>query len=181
MFSNTTDRPWFALQVRCGMEHTTAYLLRSKGYEEFLPTYTKTSASKSVDAPLFPGYVFCRFDPGIRSPIVTTPGVIRVLGLGKTPAAVADAEIEALRTIAVSELPAKPHAYFSEGQRVRVTRGPLDGVAGNIVTTGAGGQLVVSVTLLQRSVAVEIDPRWLEPADSWGACSGDTAMAAVCV
>jgi len=145
------------------MEQTTEHCLKTKGYETFVPTYQMTSSYKSIAVPLFPGYVFCRFDPNVRCPIVTTPGVLRVVGFGKKPALVCESEIEAIRKIVLSPLPARPHEYLAAGQTVRVKQGPLYGVEGKIATFQNANRLIVSVTLLERSVSVEIDSEWVEP------------------
>lgn len=156
---------WFVLQVKCRSEQVTAQLLRSKGYQEFVPTYQAAPAvrKRAPETPLFPGYVFCRFDSTLQAPVVTTPGVIRVVGFGNTPACVCEEEIEAIRTIVRSNLPAKPHRYLVAGQKVRVREGPLLGLEGKIVDAGDGSSLIVSITLLQRAVAVSIDRRCVEP------------------
>ena len=154
---------WFAIQVKPGLEFNIASMLKSKGYEEFVPTYrSEKNGRGSSERPFFSGYVFCRFDPTVRAPIVTTPGVIRVVGYGRTPASLSDSEMQAVRTVASSNLPAKPHAYIASGQRVRIREGPLRGVEGDIAQTGDRQCLVVSVSLLQRSIAVEVEPAWLE-------------------
>ena len=154
---------WFAIQVKTGLEFNIASVLKSKGYEEFVPTHRSVDGRcGDSERPLFTGYVFCRFDPAVRAPIVTTPGVIRVVGYGKLPASLSDSEMQAVRTVASSKLPAKPHAYLASGQRVRIREGPLRGVEGDIAQTGDRQSLVVSLSLLQRSIAVEIEPAWLE-------------------
>src|ERR1700689_2743376 len=88
---------WFALQTRSRWEGATAGLLRGKGLETLLPTYTTkrkwSDRVKVVESPLFPGYVFCRFDIHNRLPVLMTPGVLSVVGRGKTPVAVDEAEI----------------------------------------------------------------------------------------
>jgi transcription antitermination factor NusG len=156
---------WFALQVKPRFEKSAAVVLQSKGYEYLLPTYRpKTrAAAGSAERPLFPGYVFCRFDPEIRNPIVTTPGVIRIVGCGKTPACLDDGEIEALRAIDQAGVEAEPHPYLRIGEAVCVTEGPLRGIEGIVVGSGEASRLVVSVTLLQRSVAVQIRRDALAP------------------
>ena len=159
-----TESRWFALQVRPGFELAIASVLKSKGYEEFVPTYSSDEGSRGrVERPLFPGYIFCRFDSRVHAPIVTTPGVIRIVGYGRTSASLTDSEMQAVRTLAGSKLPAKPHSYIESGRRVRIREGPLRGAEGDFVQTGDGRYLVASVGLLQRSIAVEIEPAWLEP------------------
>ena len=77
---------WFAIRVKPGFEFNITSVLKSKGYEEFVPTYRSEDGGRgSSERPLFSGYVFCRFDPAVRAPIVTTPGVIRVVGYGRRP------------------------------------------------------------------------------------------------
>jgi transcription antitermination factor NusG len=157
-----TEPFWFAIQVKPGFELSIALLLRSKGYEEFAPTYrTEEGGRGPTERPLFSGYVFCRFDPVVRAPIVTTPGVIRVVGYGKRPASLNESEMQAVRTVASSNLPAKPYPYLAPGQRVRIHEGPLRGVEGDVVQTGDRRYLVISVSLLQRSIAVRVKPAWL--------------------
>jgi transcription antitermination factor NusG len=157
MLSNNNGKFWFALHVKSRMEQTTGELLRTKGYETFVPTYKPAESRSSVHMPLFSGYAFCRFDPDIRCPILTTPGVLRVVGYGKSPAVVCETEIEAIRTIVLSSLDAKPHEHLTTGQVVIVKQGPLRGIVGKIVSLRSATRLIVSISLLQRSVSVEID------------------------
>ena len=111
--------------------------------------------------------MFCRFDPSDRLlPILTTPGVIGIVGAGKTPVPVRDEEIAAIRAVLRSGLAAKPSPFLTVGSKVYVERGPLAGLEGIIVRTGTNHRLVISISLLQRSVAVEIDPQWARPVRS---------------
>src|SRR5258708_691118 len=91
---------WFALHVRSNFERTASTILRSKGYEEFLPTYRAkrrwSDRIKEEDFPLFPGYLFCRLDQHDRLPVLSTSGVVQIVGIGKTPIPVAAAELEAI-------------------------------------------------------------------------------------
>jgi transcription antitermination factor NusG len=160
---------WYAIRVQSKFESLVSAALRAKGYEEFLPLYTCTrkwsDRMKKVDLPLFAGYLFCRFDAQERLlPILTTPGVFRIVSAGRTPVAVADDEIASLQAICRSGLQALPSPFLSVGSRVYVEDGPLAGVEG-IVTESRDKKyrLVVSVQLLQRSVAVEIDSNWARP------------------
>jgi transcription antitermination factor NusG len=154
---------WYALRVKPKHEQTTAALLRGKGYEEFVPVRRCRRAwsdrTKSIDEPLFPGYVFCRFRVDNRLPILTTPGVLYIVSAGKIPLPVLSDEIGALRRAVASGLDLEPVPYFKPGQRVRVTGGPLAGTHGTMLSTKNGNRLVLSVTLLQRSVCVEVDER----------------------
>ena len=94
--------PWFALQTRCRYESFVAKQLAHKGYEILLPLYECrrrwSDRIKELELPLFPGYVFCRFNPLVRLPILMTPGVIQVVGIGRSPVPVDDAEIAAIQT-----------------------------------------------------------------------------------
>jgi len=159
---------WFALRTAAGREKAVAGQLRSKGYEEFLPVFRSkrqwSDRVKELDLPLFPGYLFCRFDFNQRLPILITPGVKLIVGLGKLPTPVSDAEIEALRRVVASGAPAEPHDYLSVGQRVRIREGSLAGVEGILVEAKNSWRMILSVNLLQRSVAVEVDSAVLAPA-----------------
>lgn len=152
---------WFALGVRPRHEKTVLRLLGDKGYETFLPSYTRrhkyATRVRSFELPLFPGYVFCRLDPVVRLPILTTPGVLQVVGAGRVPVPVNEDEITSIRRAVEARVPLTPMPYFHAGQRVRVTSGPLAGVEGSIMSAREPVRLVLSMTLLQRSVLVEID------------------------
>jgi len=163
MYLSEVAGSWFALQVRPRSERAVAVMLESKGYQHLLPTYRpgQHEHARAIEPPLFPGYVFCRFEPRIRGLIVTTPGVVRIVGFGKVPACLAESEVEAIRRICSSGVPVEPHPYVRIGDTVRVTQGPLQGVTGMAIGEGRASRLLVSVTLLQRAVAVEVDRDWL--------------------
>jgi transcriptional antiterminator NusG len=153
--------PWYGIRTRSNHERVAATVLTGKGYEPYLPVYRlrrrRADAVVESEHPLFPGYVFCRFDVKTRLPILTTTGVISVLGFGKEPVAIPDEEIEAVKAVLRSGLPAEPCAYLREGQRVRVTHGSLDGMEGILVKKKNQLRMVISVSMLQRSISVEID------------------------
>jgi transcription antitermination factor NusG len=158
---------WFALQVRSRWESSTALLLSGKGYQTLLPTYqTKkrwNGRLRQLNAPLFPGYVFCQFDALNRLPILITPGVIAVVGRGRVPVAVDDAEITAIQTIVSSGVPAEPWPYLEIGQRIRIESDVLYGLEGVLIKFKGNHRIVVSVSLLRRSVALEIDRSCVSP------------------
>jgi transcription antitermination factor NusG len=141
--------------------------LRGKGYQEFFPLYRSrrrwSDRTKELELPLFPGYSFCQFDVNDRLPILTTPGVIGIVGAGKIPVPVDDDEIEAIRTILRSGLVAQPWPFLRVGSKVYIEGGPLAGLEGIVTSTDKVYRLIVSVSLLQRSVAVEIDREWARP------------------
>jgi len=159
--------PWFALQVRSRYEKNVASFLDGKGYEWFLPTYRSrrrwSDRIKDVELPLFPGYLFCRFNPQDRLPILKTPGMISIVGTAKIPTAVDEAEIVALRTLVASGVPRQPWPYLQVGQRVRIEQGALCGLEGILLQHKGHDRVILSVTLLQRSVAAEIDRTWVIP------------------
>jgi transcription antitermination factor NusG len=156
-----TSLPWYALRVRGRYEKTTAALLEDKGYENFLPLYTSTrrwsDRIKEIEFPLFPGYLFCRFDLHYRVPVLKTSGVLSIVGIGPKPSPVDPGEIAGIQSIIQSRLHVEPWPYLHIGQRVRIDSGPLGGLQGIIVDVKSQARLIVSITLLQRSVAVEID------------------------
>ena len=168
--SASTDLPWFALQVRAKHEAGVAQFLQGKGYIWFLPSYKcrkrLCDRVKVADAPLFPGYLFCRFDPEKRLPILTTPGVIQIVGYNRAPVAIDDSEIEALQMLVQSGLPNQPWPFVRIGDRVQIEAGPLRGVEGILVAAKAGHRLILSVSLLQRSVAVQIDSAYVRSLES---------------
>jgi len=159
--------PWFAIRVKSQYEKITAVALQNKGYQEFAPMYRSrrywSDRVKELDLPLFPGYIFCRFDPLHRLPVLTTPGIVCIIGLGKTPVPVEEEEIARIQAIVGSGVLALPWPFLSAGQKIAVTRGPLSGVEGFLVSVKNQCRLVVSISLLQRSVAVEIDRDCIQP------------------
>jgi transcription antitermination factor NusG len=171
MTSPSTDgQKWFALQVRTRWESSTAVLLSGKGYQTLLPTYqTKkrwNGSIRQLNAPLFPGYVFCQFDALNRLPILVTPGVIAVVGRGRVPVPVDDAEIAAIQTVVSSGLCAEPWPYLEIGQKIRIETEALYGLEGVLINFKGNHRIVVSVSLLRRSVALEIDRACVSPVGS---------------
>jgi len=164
------EQLWYALRVRSNFERLTATHLEHRGYAPFLPLYRSRRAwsdrLKEIDLPLLPGYVFCQIDVQNRLPILSTPGVVSIVGAGKRPIPVETEEIAALRAISNSDRPAEPWPYLRSGQAVRIVRGPFEGTEGILIQTRKAYRIVVSVTLLQRSISVEIDRDWVVPAKS---------------
>lgn len=164
---------WFALHVRSRCEKLVAASLRSKGFEGFLPLYRSrnrwSDRVKDVDLPLFPGYVFCRLQRSGRLPVLTTPGVVSIIGSGKTPQPVEAEELAAIQSLVRSGLPALPWPFLKTGERVRIEHGALEGVEGILTAVRKESRIVLSVTLLQRSVAVEVDRNFVRPIPSRGA------------
>jgi transcription antitermination factor NusG len=166
--SAAADLHWYAIQVETRLGSLASATLHNKGYEALLPLYRArrqwSDRVKEVSLPLFPGYLFCRFDVrGRILPILTTPGVMSIVGAGKTPVPVEEVEMENIRTLLRSGHAPQPWPFLSAGERVYIERGPLAGLEGIISEADKMYRLVVSVTLLQRSVAVEIDREWARP------------------
>jgi transcription antitermination factor NusG len=159
--------PWFAVRVRSNHERIAAAHLRERGYEEFSPAWKTerrwSDRTKEIDQFLFPGYVFCRLNPSDRLPVLTAPGVVDVVGFGKIPAPIPEQEIENVRQMVQSGLFVMPWPFLKLGHRVLIERGPLAGVEGILDEVKGKWRLVVSVQLLQRSVAAEVDRNWIRP------------------
>lgn len=159
--------PWFAVQVRSKFEGRVSTALNGAGYDTFLPTYrdrrTWSDRIKEVKVPLFPGYTFCRFNPQRRLPILQIPGVIDVVSFGNQPAPVPEDEILAVRSVIETDLAVRPWPFLQVGQKLRISKGPLSGVEGFLVEFKQSFRLVVSITILNRSVAAELDGAWVTP------------------
>jgi len=152
---------WFAVLVRPRHEKSVSRLLESKGTETFVPVYRASRSYgkriRTVELPLFPGYVFSRFVANNRLPVMITPGVVSILGAGREPLPVDEAEIDSLRTVTEQRLTMVEIPYLEVGKRVRISQGPLAGVEGTVLRAGSSVRVVLSVSLLQRSVAVEVE------------------------
>jgi transcription antitermination factor NusG len=151
---------WFGLAVKPRFDKAVARTLESKGFETLLPLYKKehkyAAHSREFELPLFPGYVFCRFGEMTKLPIVTTPGVTHILGAGSTPMPLDETEIASLRIAMQAGVPVQP-CPFLEGQRVRINGGVLEGVEGIVMSFRQPLRMVLSITLLHRSVLLEVD------------------------
>lgn len=160
---------WYALQVRSRKEAYIANQIQAQGVECLLPLYKSvrkwSDRVKELEQPLFPGYLFCKFDFQNRRSVVTTPGVLQVVGCGRTAVPVSEQEIHALQLAVSSGVPKQPWPYLEVGQRVRVVYGTLTGLEGILVNMKGNHRVVVSVSLLQRAVAMEVEASWLVPAE----------------
>src|SRR3954465_10335954 len=133
--SEQTNLFWYGIRVRSKFERVASASLCGKGYDEFLPLYRSrrqwSDRSKELDLPLFPGYLFCRLD--IQKsflPVLTTPGVISIVGAGRTPVSIPDSEIHAIKTVIRSGLQAQPWPHLAVGSKVLIEKGPLAGIEG---------------------------------------------------
>jgi transcription antitermination factor NusG len=161
---------WYAVQVRPRHEKAVLTGLVQRGYEAFLPLYRSrrkwSDRFQDVDLPLFQAYVFCRLDINRRLPVLTIPGVIRFIGTGKTPVPVDEDEMIAIHSVINSGLLVRPFPFIKVGQSVLIEEGPLRNIRGILSQIDGADQLVVSISLLQRSVGVAIPRHWIRPVES---------------
>jgi len=159
--TETDRRQWYAVQLRPRFEKLVALHLKDKGYEHYLPMYRSrhrwSDRIKEIELPLFPGYIFCKFDVSHRLPVLVVPGVISIVGSGKHPLAIPEQEISAVQKIVNSGMAYGPWRSLCTGQRVLVRYGPLRGLEGVVLEVKNTYHLVISVTSLSRSVSVVID------------------------
>lgn len=150
--------PWFAVYVKYRHEKNVARAIQSKQYEAFLPTYIKVHAhGNRFELPLFPGYVFCRFDGSNPLPILTIPGVFSIVSNGCVPVPIPDREIEDVKRLISTGSGHRPWPYALPGQTLYIDSGPLQGIEAFVVDDSHQKWLIVSIHLLQRSVAVKIE------------------------
>jgi transcriptional antiterminator RfaH len=153
---------WFALQTKPRNEKKVSYALRQKGYECLAPTYRQrrnwSDRTVEIDLPLFPTYVFCRLGPSVLGKAISTSGVVKIIGFNGKPTEIPIEEVESLQLLMQSNLLREPWKYLRHGTQVLVETGPLAGVQGIICAEDDNKQrLIISVTLLQRSVAIQLD------------------------
>jgi len=175
-FAGNEKHKWFAVHVRSNFERIVSGVLQGKGLEQFLPTYRArrrwSDRIKEDDLPLFPGYVFCRLNQYDRFPVLSTAGVVGIVGIGKTPVPVTPEELQAIWRITHSDLVVNPWPHLEPGETVVIEEGPLTGVQGVLKECKNQRQLIVTVSLLQRSVAVEIDRAHVSPLNGLHALIG---------
>ena len=161
------DSNWWALYTRHQHEKVVADMLSAKGFEVFLPLYDSIrrwkDRQKLISLPLFPCYVFVRGGLHRRLQVVTTPGIHMILSHGADVAVIPEEEIEAIRRTLEGPCRMEPHPFLRCGERVRVMRGSLQGIEGILVRKKNQFRLVLSVEMLAKSVAVEIDAADVEP------------------
>jgi transcription antitermination factor NusG len=161
-----SPQSWYALYTRHQHEKAAAQILSSKGFEVFLPLYVAVHRWKDRDMqlslPLFPCYVFIHGGATRRLDVVMTPGVHGFVECGGKPAAIPDHEIDQVRQVVTRSTQVEPHPYLKCGDWVRVKAGPLAGIEGIVVRKKNLYRLVLSVELLEKSVAVEVDASIVE-------------------
>jgi len=152
---------WFALTVHPKHEQLAERGLKNHGFEAYLPVHRVrrqwSDRRKDLDMVLFPGYVFCRFDPTQKLRVLQSPAVRSIVSTGREPLPVDDAEISSVRALISTGRPIDVCPYIRVGQRVRVSHGPFESLRGLIVRVKDSWRVVVSVEALGCSVAVEVD------------------------
>lgn len=157
---------WYAVCTRHQHEKVAARILVDKAFEVFLPLYQARrkwqDRIKEISVPLFPGYLFVQegFDRWLQ--ILSTAGVASIVSCGGRPAAISSSEIEAIRQIVESSLRVEPHPFLRSGDWVRVRYGPIAGVEGILLRKKNTARLVLSVEMLGKSAAVEVDATHVE-------------------
>ena len=161
------DPAWFAVHTSSRHEKQVARQLEGRCIDHFLPLYEEShrwaDRIVSVQLPLFAGYLFVNISLQRRMDVLQVPGVARLVGFGATAQAIDSAEIESLQRGIFSGLVIEPHPYLKVGARVRVRSGPMKGAKGVLVRMKGSPRVVISVDLIMRSVAVEIDIADIQP------------------
>jgi transcription antitermination factor NusG len=160
-------RSWFAVHTASNHEKSVAQRLRAKDVETFLPLYSVTKRWKNrtkvkVELPLFAGYVFARISPSEKLRVIEVPMVYSIVGTKGNPTALPEAEIESLRSGLVCRQ-AYPFPCVHVGNRVRIRSGPLAGLEGTVVRLYGGFSVVLTIEMIQKSVAVHVEADELEP------------------
>jgi transcription antitermination factor NusG len=160
------EEHWYAAYTSANHEKRVTKELHNREVQHFLPVYSSVRRWKdrrvTLDLPLFPGYVFVRISLSDRLRVLQIPSVVHLVGFGGQPAALPDEEINILRSGLSERFRAEPHPYLTVGRRVRVKSGPLAGLRGRLVRRKNKLRFVVSMELIMRSIAVELDESDLE-------------------
>lgn len=164
------NRPqWYAIQTRGRHEKKVARQIKDRGFDGFLPLATEmhewSDRHMRVDAPLYPCYTFLHawIDSSIRTAVLRIPGVLHFVGLPGCPQAIPDPEMEVIHRLMKHCVPVRSHVFVSEGARVRIRGGALDGIEGILLRRNSDSSLIVSVQLIQRSIALRVDGYDVEP------------------
>jgi transcription antitermination factor NusG len=162
-----TGPSWYAAYTYANHEKKAAAEISRRGMESFLPVYRTmrrwSDRRVELELPLFPSYVFVRMEMRDRLNLLQVPGVAWLVGFGGTPAALPGEDIEGLRTRLRGQLRADPHPFLTAGRRVCVKCGPLAGLQGILVRRKGKFRLVVSIELIKRAMAVDVDAADVEP------------------
>jgi transcription antitermination factor NusG len=160
------DPRWYAAYTSANHEKRVSAQLGIRSVEHFVPLYESVRRWKDrkvrLQLPLFPGYVFVRLARCERLRVLQVPGVARLVGFNGLPCALPDSDIEALKMGLASGIRAEPHPFLGVGRRVRVKAGPLEGLQGIVVRKKNRLRLIISLDLIQRGAAIEVEAADLE-------------------
>jgi transcription antitermination factor NusG len=163
----SNEQPWYALAVKHQHENAVTKGLRETGFDALLPLYKSlrkwSDRTKQIEVPVFPGYVFANFPLDDRVRVLRIPAVRSIVSFNGKPATLTPAELAGLRAAVDSKLPLRPWPFLKPGDLVRIDRGPLKGLEGTLVQEKDCLRFVISVEMLQRSVAVEVSPDMIVP------------------
>jgi transcription antitermination factor NusG len=162
---NESAAPWYVVRVRANAERVVAQSLTNRGVVVFLPLQKRQSKRRKlglIEVPLFPGYIFAQFVKRESLPVVVCSGVVQILCHGNVPEAVDPAEMHSLLVLSRTALSISLLPTYTRGQKVRITHGPLADVEGIVLRDNGRQRLILSVSILRRSVEAEIDREWIE-------------------
>ncbi len=161
---------WFAVTVKPQHERAVAEQLLSKSLEAYVPLCRDrrrwSDRSKTIEVPVFPRYVFCRFHANDRVRVLKTPGVVSIVSFDGRPCPVSDEEIHSVKTMVNSGMPISVWPCVHAGQRVRIREGSMSGLEGILVREKSGYRIVVNMEILNRAVSVEVERGLVEPTES---------------
>jgi Transcription termination factor nusG len=164
--------PWYAILTRAGSEKFVLLQLENAGYECYLPMgrYPQKlgTRTRELEVLFVPGCLFCRMNSRDRLTVLTTPGVIQIVGVGSSLVPIHEAEIAAIRRVEKSLLPTTPWPFMQAGQRAEIVDGPLKGLKGIVVEGKCATKLVLSIDILEKSIAVEVDEKWVRETEDEG-------------
>jgi transcription termination/antitermination protein NusG len=158
---------WYAAYTQANHEKKAASEISRRGVESFLPLYRTarrwSDRRVELEMPLFQGYVFVHLALSDRLKVLQVPGVVRIVGFGGLPAPLPEEQISTLRAGLTGHLRAEPHPYLNVGRRVTIKRGPLAGMQGVLLRRKGSCRVVISISLIQRALSIDIDMADVEP------------------
>lgn len=158
---------WYAAYTRANHERRVADQLSEHEVEHFLPEYESVRRWKDrkvrLQMPLFPGYLFVHLALRDRLRVLQVPGVARLVGFDGHPTSVPEDEVTRIREFLDQGLRVGPHPYLTAGRRVRLKSGPLAGTEGILLRRKGNFRVVISIGLIQRAVAVDVELADVEP------------------
>jgi len=162
---NNSPILWYVVRVKANAERKVAQGLCARGMDVFLPMQVRPGGRKGttrIEIPLFPGYVFAQFDCRAALSVLMCPGVVHILCRGSVPEPVDPVEMHAVQSVTRLARSVEPLPAFAVGQKVRISGGPLADVHGIVLRDIGRDRLVVSISLLKRSIVAEVQREWIE-------------------